>query len=143
MVMYRLSELLLALPASKRKSTPLQFDSTFSTSTPARNSQKTTLLEPTSPSSSQAATQTQSQSQDTHPQRHEHAPPLKVYTGEGNKTQEMLEADQLTTATLYIQNKDYLRVAGVLKGCKSPAAAFMGFYSRLLVRDNTLWNTLC
>uniref|UniRef100_A0A0W0FGY6 Zn(2)-C6 fungal-type domain-containing protein n=3 Tax=Moniliophthora roreri TaxID=221103 RepID=A0A0W0FGY6_MONRR len=135
----RLSELLLALPVSKRKTTPLQFDSTFSTSTPARNPHRTksaSLIEPTSPVATQASTQMQSQTQDAHPHRHIHAPILNVYTGESSKNQESQEADQLATAARYMQNKDYLRVAGPLKPCKSPPAFFMNAYSRFLAHEH-------
>ncbi|TFK44754.1 hypothetical protein BDQ12DRAFT_641682 [Crucibulum laeve] len=131
------SELLVSIPATKRKATQdIPSSPVFSTSTPARpTSPLSSAFTEESPAPTQILTQS---SIPVTPARHPHAPELLSRTDPLHATELELqhqEADSLLTARTCLEAREFVRVTHILKGCKSAKARFLTIYCRFLASE--------
>ncbi|KAG7440032.1 TPR-like protein [Guyanagaster necrorhizus] len=114
------ADLLLTIPEAKRKARLSITETTFSTSTPAKNTgnAKTSFME-TPPMKPQV--------------RHPHAASLRSLPPELLQHElqlEALEEDEIAMARAWMDTREYNRIAPALRNCRSSKARFLEVYSR-------------
>ncbi|KAK0226207.1 hypothetical protein IW262DRAFT_1360423 [Armillaria fumosa] len=113
------ADLLLTIPETKRNTRPPTMETTFSTSTPARNNANASTSFMESPTKS--------------PARHPHAASLKSLPAELLQHEAQLEAleeDEIAMARAWMDTREYTRIAPALRNCRSSKARFLEVYSR-------------
>ncbi|PBK74233.1 TPR-like protein [Armillaria solidipes] len=113
------ADLLLTIPEAKRNTRPPTMETTFSTSTPARNTANASTSFMESPTKS--------------PARHPHAASLKSLPPELLQHEAQLEAleeDEIAMARAWMDTREYTRIAPALRNCRSSKARFLEVYSR-------------
>ncbi|KIK63088.1 hypothetical protein GYMLUDRAFT_41400 [Collybiopsis luxurians FD-317 M1] len=128
------SELLLAVPAPKRRAQLSKQTSTFSTSTPVKNRSPHLSMSfvDQSPNLTPILPQLSSQPSARHP----HAPSLVSFHHEPNEL-DIQDEDALTSARICFEAKEFSRVSALVAECVGPAAKFMSIYSRFLVSEHS------
>ncbi|KAF9450423.1 TPR-like protein [Macrolepiota fuliginosa MF-IS2] len=134
------SELLLALPFAKRRSTSIsQQVLNFSTSTPAREKSlgPTAFPDVPSPLSVQATTQN-SELPAVTPSHHPDAPKLYEHPADARVLENELEdkdIDLLDAARAFIESREFSRAIHVLKDGRSAKARFVRVYSTFMASE--------
>ncbi|EMD37381.1 hypothetical protein CERSUDRAFT_114054 [Gelatoporia subvermispora B] len=125
------SELLLALPASRRQSQPHAVEPLFETTTPARpRSPHSVTFTSRTPGAASTSTITQP--------RYKHAPPMLSQDPIIQKQEldwEAEDEDFVRTARSFIETREFLRAVHWLQPCKSSKARFLSIYSQYLASE--------
>lgn len=138
--MSRSAELLLSIPASKRKALQTSdLTSEYSTSTPSRalSARPSLTFVDQSPVATQVSTQPATQlSAPPIPSRHRHAPQLKTRSEQERAIElnlEVEEQDVLALARTSMEAREFTRVSQILQGCRSSKGRFLNIYSQFIV----------